>query len=234
MIFVDDSPNGPAERIREINRCGRQVCCLQPMGRLASPPPASKGLGQRPPVHRRYGYPPCSTRRCCGRCWRSWRAGRFDLGCILDGKGRRSSFQDPPPQHEKPLAIDNAGFGDARKPARGPRRDRWVGRSRAKMSAVGAGPSRIREASRWITQREVGATVQPTSTHGREPAHRRAGAPAGDRDLETARRTGDERPARTLAALRGAVCHAGAGSGGGARRTGAGGVGAPHWPGSGV
>jgi hypothetical protein len=95
VIFVDDSPNGPVERIREINRCGRQVCCLQPMGRLASPPPASKGLGQRPPVHRRYGYPPCSTRRCCGRCWRSWRAGRFDLGCILDGKGRRSSFQDP-------------------------------------------------------------------------------------------------------------------------------------------
>jgi hypothetical protein len=32
VIFVDDSPNGPAERIREINRCGRQVWCLQRMG----------------------------------------------------------------------------------------------------------------------------------------------------------------------------------------------------------
>jgi hypothetical protein len=151
-------------------------------------------------------------------------SGPGGFGCIFDGKGAGAPSKISGRSMKKPFTgstmptLEMAG-----RPARDPRRDRWVGRSRAKMSAVGAGPSRIREASRWITQREVGATVQPTSTPGREPAHRRAGAPAGDRDLGTARRTGDERPARTLAALRGAVCHAGAGSGGGARRAGAGG-----------
>jgi len=54
VILVDVSPDGTAERIRYINRRGRRVWCLQRMGRLASPPPASKGLGQHPPVQRRY------------------------------------------------------------------------------------------------------------------------------------------------------------------------------------
>jgi hypothetical protein len=47
VILVDVSPNCTAERIREINRCGRRVCCLQRIGR-ASPPPASKALGLHP------------------------------------------------------------------------------------------------------------------------------------------------------------------------------------------
>jgi hypothetical protein len=33
VILVDVSPNGTAERIREINRRGRRVCCLQRIGR---------------------------------------------------------------------------------------------------------------------------------------------------------------------------------------------------------
>ena len=61
--------------------------------------------------------PTCSTRRCCGRCWRSCRAGRLTLIWLhLRRVGRRSSFQDLWPQHEKAAHwIDNAGFGDGRK-----------------------------------------------------------------------------------------------------------------------
>ena len=43
VIFVDyDSPDGTAERIREISRRDRRVRCLQRIGRRASPRNRSK------------------------------------------------------------------------------------------------------------------------------------------------------------------------------------------------
>jgi dolichol-phosphate mannosyltransferase len=48
IIFVDDSPDGTSERIREISRRDRRVRCLQWIGRRASRRPASKGPWQLP------------------------------------------------------------------------------------------------------------------------------------------------------------------------------------------
>ena len=73
VIFVDDdSPDGTAERIREISRRDRRVRCLQRIGRRASRRPASKGPWQLPRLISPLWMPICSTtRRCCRGCWRS-------------------------------------------------------------------------------------------------------------------------------------------------------------------
>jgi len=58
----------------------------------------------------------------------------YGIECCVQQLG---SFQDLPPQHEKAAHwIGNVGFPRGRKPVRDRRRDRWVGRSHAKMSAL--------------------------------------------------------------------------------------------------
>jgi hypothetical protein len=98
-----------------------------------------RGSGDIRAAHLRFAMSACgTTRNCCRRCWRSWRAGRLTL-VAPRREGRRSSFQDLPRQYEKAAHwITNVGFAYGRKPAHDRRRDRWVGRRRAKMSVVAA------------------------------------------------------------------------------------------------
>jgi cellulose synthase/poly-beta-1,6-N-acetylglucosamine synthase-like glycosyltransferase len=72
VIFVDDdSPDGTAERIREIGRRDRRVRCLQRIGRRASRRPASKAHWRRPHPISPLWMPTCSTTRSsCRRCLR--------------------------------------------------------------------------------------------------------------------------------------------------------------------
>ena len=72
VIFVDDdSPDGTAERIREISRRDRRVRCLQRIGRRGLTTACIEGaLATSAPLSLSW-MPICSTtRRCCRRCWR--------------------------------------------------------------------------------------------------------------------------------------------------------------------
>ena len=153
VIFADDSLNGTAERIREIYRRGRRVCCLQRIGRLASPRLASKGLRQHPPHTSPLLMPTCITRNLLPQMLAVMKSGPVDFGGILDGKGAGAPSKTSRCSIKKPLtgsapsALQMAGSEHVTGGGIGG----WVGRSRAKMSAVTAGPSRIREASPWIS-----------------------------------------------------------------------------------
>jgi cellulose synthase/poly-beta-1,6-N-acetylglucosamine synthase-like glycosyltransferase len=71
VSFVDDdSPDGTAERIREISRRDRRVRCLQRIGRRGLTTACIEGA--LPRLISPLWMPICSTtRRCCRGCWRS-------------------------------------------------------------------------------------------------------------------------------------------------------------------
>ena len=72
VIFVDDdSPDGTAERIREINRRDRRVRCLQRIGRRGLTTACIEGaLATSAPHIAIMDSNMRMTRSCCRRCWR--------------------------------------------------------------------------------------------------------------------------------------------------------------------
>jgi hypothetical protein len=103
-IFVDyDSPDGTAERIREISRRDRRVRCLQRIGRRASRRPASKG-----PYGGRFSRGLCGAfpDRDSRFFWISWhhRRGRYESArcpaSFANGStARANSLCDLRPRH---------------------------------------------------------------------------------------------------------------------------------------